>query len=153
MSRSLKYDSIFFSTTDIYMDTTVDHFTPLALRVRGNKLVWSLLNTIVDGLRSVILFTYSRIARVISRSILFSCAVQPHAARTVPRTLDLIARTLKVELIIKKKSLSLYFYNTTSQRASKKSFQEGPSLLQIPAKSRGLICIRTSSVNHNKSFK
>ena len=41
VSRSLKYDSNFFSTTDIYIlyiytDTTVDHFTPLALRVRGN---------------------------------------------------------------------------------------------------------------------
>ena len=41
VSRSLKYDSNIFSTTDIYiyiyMDTTVDHFTPLALRVRGKK--------------------------------------------------------------------------------------------------------------------
>ena len=27
--------------SDIYMDTTVDHFTPLALRVRGNNFhVW-----------------------------------------------------------------------------------------------------------------
>ena len=41
VSRSLKYDSIFFSTTDIYiyMDTTVDHFTPLALCVRGNNII------------------------------------------------------------------------------------------------------------------
>ena len=41
VSRSLKYDSnIFFVHKHIqyiYMDTTVDHFTPLALRVRGNK--------------------------------------------------------------------------------------------------------------------
>ena len=36
VSRSLKYDSNFFSSTYIYMDTTTDHFTPLALRVRGN---------------------------------------------------------------------------------------------------------------------
>ena len=39
VSRSLKYDSNIFSTTDIYMDTTVDHFTPLALRVRGNDVM------------------------------------------------------------------------------------------------------------------
>ena len=32
VSRSLK---IFFSSTNIYMDTTTDHFTTLALRVRG----------------------------------------------------------------------------------------------------------------------
>ena len=40
VSRSLKYDSnIFFVYKHIYiyMDTTVDHFTPLALRVRGKK--------------------------------------------------------------------------------------------------------------------
>ena len=45
VSRSLKYDSNFFLSTNIhyvytiiyYMDTTTDHFTPLALRVRGNK--------------------------------------------------------------------------------------------------------------------
>ena len=40
VSRSLKYDSnIFFVHRHIYiyMDTTVDHFTPLALRVRGTK--------------------------------------------------------------------------------------------------------------------
>ena len=37
VSRSLKYDSnIFFVHQHIAMDTTVDHFTPLALRVRGN---------------------------------------------------------------------------------------------------------------------
>ena len=39
VSRSLKYDSnIFFVHKHIYnyMDTTTDHFTPLALRVRGN---------------------------------------------------------------------------------------------------------------------
>ena len=38
VSRSLKYDSnIFFDHKHIYiyMDTTVDHFTPLALRVWG----------------------------------------------------------------------------------------------------------------------
>ena len=46
VSRSLKYDSnIFFRPQTyiyilyIYMDTTVDHFTPLALRVRGNNLI------------------------------------------------------------------------------------------------------------------
>ena len=45
MSRSLKYDSNFFSRPQtlyiyIYMDTTVDHFTLLALRVWGkNALV------------------------------------------------------------------------------------------------------------------
>ena len=41
VSRSLKYDSnIFFDLRHIYiyMDTTVDHFTPLALRVRGKKI-------------------------------------------------------------------------------------------------------------------
>ena len=45
VSRSLKYDSnIFFVHRHIYiyiyvyMDTTVDHFTPLALRVRGKKV-------------------------------------------------------------------------------------------------------------------
>ena len=44
VSRSLKYDSNFFSTTDIYiyiyiyMDTTTDHFTPLTLRVRGKNI-------------------------------------------------------------------------------------------------------------------
>ena len=47
VSRSLKYDSnIFFDHRHIYiyiyiyiyMDTTTDHFTPLALRVRGNEL-------------------------------------------------------------------------------------------------------------------
>ena len=45
VSRSLKYDSnIFFVHRHIYiyiyiyMDSTVDHFTPLALHVRGNKL-------------------------------------------------------------------------------------------------------------------
>ena len=44
VSRSLKYDSNFFFDHRhiyiyiyIYMDTTTDHFTPLALRVRGNK--------------------------------------------------------------------------------------------------------------------
>ena len=40
MSRSLKYDSNFFFNHRhiyIYMDTTTDHFTPLALRVRGNN--------------------------------------------------------------------------------------------------------------------
>ena len=40
VSRSLKYDSnIFFDHRYIYiyMDTTTDHFTPLALHVRGNK--------------------------------------------------------------------------------------------------------------------
>ena len=44
VSRSLKYDSNFFFDhrhiynyyNNIYMDTTTDHFTPLALRVRGN---------------------------------------------------------------------------------------------------------------------
>ena len=39
VSPSLKYDSnIFFIHKHIYiyMDTTVDHFTPLALHVRGN---------------------------------------------------------------------------------------------------------------------
>ena len=43
VSRSLKYDSNFFFDHRhiyiyIYMDTTVDHFTPLALRVRGKNL-------------------------------------------------------------------------------------------------------------------
>ena len=41
VSRSLKYDSNFFFDHRhiyIYMDTTVDHFTPLALRVRGKKI-------------------------------------------------------------------------------------------------------------------
>ena len=40
VSRSLKYDSnIFFDHKHIYvyMDTTTDHFTQLALRVRGNN--------------------------------------------------------------------------------------------------------------------
>ena len=40
VSRSLKYDSNFFLDHRhiyIYMDTTTDHFTPLVLRVRGNK--------------------------------------------------------------------------------------------------------------------
>ena len=37
VSRSLKYDSNIFSSTNIYMDTTTDHFTPLTLRVRCNK--------------------------------------------------------------------------------------------------------------------
>ena len=38
VNRSLKYDSnIFFVHKHIYMDTTTDHFTPLALRVWGNK--------------------------------------------------------------------------------------------------------------------
>ena len=40
VSRSLKYDSKFFFDHRhiyiLYMDTTVDHFTLLALRVRGN---------------------------------------------------------------------------------------------------------------------
>ena len=47
VSRSLKYDSnIFFVHKHIYtlyiyiyMVTTTDHFTPLALRVRGNYLI------------------------------------------------------------------------------------------------------------------
>ena len=42
VSRSLKYDSnIFFDHKRIYiyMDTTVDHFTPLALHVRGKNLI------------------------------------------------------------------------------------------------------------------
>ena len=40
VSRSLKYDSnIFIVHKHIYyMDTTVDHFTPLALCVRGNNM-------------------------------------------------------------------------------------------------------------------
>ena len=41
MSRSLKYDSNFFFDHGhiyIYMDTTVDHFTPLTLRVRGKYI-------------------------------------------------------------------------------------------------------------------
>ena len=44
VSRSLKYDSNYFFRPQtyiyiyIYMDTTVDHFTPLALRVRGNNI-------------------------------------------------------------------------------------------------------------------
>ena len=47
VSRSLKYDSNYFFDHRhiyiyiyiyIYMDTTIDHFTPLALRVRGNDL-------------------------------------------------------------------------------------------------------------------
>ena len=43
VSRSLKYDSNIFSVHKhniyniYYMDTTTNHFTPLALRVRGNK--------------------------------------------------------------------------------------------------------------------
>ena len=40
VSRSVKYDSnIFFvhKRIYIYMDTTTDYFTPLALRVRGKK--------------------------------------------------------------------------------------------------------------------
>ena len=36
VSRSLKYDSNFFFVHK-HMDTTTDHFTPLALRVRGNS--------------------------------------------------------------------------------------------------------------------
>ena len=36
VSRSLKYDSNFFPTTNIYI---FDHFTPLALRVRGKKVI------------------------------------------------------------------------------------------------------------------
>ena len=43
VSRSLKYDSnIFLDHRHIYIytDTTVDHFTPLALRVRGNNLYY-----------------------------------------------------------------------------------------------------------------
>ena len=39
VSRSLKYDSnIFFDHKHIYMDTTTDHFTPLALRVRDKNI-------------------------------------------------------------------------------------------------------------------
>ena len=40
VSQSLKYDSIFFLVHKhiIYMDTNTNHFTPLALRVRGNKV-------------------------------------------------------------------------------------------------------------------
>ena len=47
VSRSLKYDANFFLFTNIYiyiyiyMDTTTDHFTPLALRVRGNKCTFN----------------------------------------------------------------------------------------------------------------
>ena len=42
VSRSLKYDSNFFFVHKhiyiyIYMDTTTDHFTPLALRVWGKN--------------------------------------------------------------------------------------------------------------------
>ena len=42
VNRSLKYDSNFFFVHKhiyIYQDTTTDHFTPLALRVRGNDSV------------------------------------------------------------------------------------------------------------------
>ena len=44
VSRSLKYDSKFFfdHRHNIYMDTTVDHFTPLTLRVRGNNMAYLL---------------------------------------------------------------------------------------------------------------
>ena len=41
VSQSLKYDSKFFldhKHINIYMDTNPDHFTPLALRVRGNYI-------------------------------------------------------------------------------------------------------------------
>ena len=40
VSRYLKYDSNIFLSINIYyiyMDTTTNHFTPLALRVRGNN--------------------------------------------------------------------------------------------------------------------
>ena len=43
VSRSLKYDSNFFFVHKhiniLYMDTNTDHFTPLALRVRGKNNV------------------------------------------------------------------------------------------------------------------
>ena len=42
VNRSLKYDSnIFFVHKHIYIyqDTTTDHFTPLALRVRGKNYI------------------------------------------------------------------------------------------------------------------
>ena len=41
VSQSLKYDSNFFLVhkhINTYMDTNLDHFTSLALRVRGNNL-------------------------------------------------------------------------------------------------------------------
>ena len=38
VSRSLKYDSKFFFVHK-HMDTTYDHFTPLALHVRGNNVL------------------------------------------------------------------------------------------------------------------
>ena len=45
VSRSLKYDAnFFFVHKHIYiyiMDTTTDHFTPLALRMRGNKCTFN----------------------------------------------------------------------------------------------------------------
>ena len=37
VSWSLKYDSIFFCSTNIYMVTNTNHFTPLALRMRGTR--------------------------------------------------------------------------------------------------------------------
>ena len=37
VSRSVKYDSNIYINIIICMDTTTDHFTPLALRVRGNN--------------------------------------------------------------------------------------------------------------------
>ena len=44
VSQSLKYDSKFFFVHKhiiiyIYVDTNNDHFTPLALRVRGNDVL------------------------------------------------------------------------------------------------------------------
>ena len=42
VSRSLKYSNIFF--VHKHMDTSPDHFTPLALRVRGNKDIMVIQN-------------------------------------------------------------------------------------------------------------
>ena len=72
VSRSLKYDSnIFFVHKHIYiyMDTTVDHFTPLALRVRGNNLnqlpIHEIANFCVD-----LLYIYVTVFRVSIISLL-----------------------------------------------------------------------------------
>ena len=54
MSRSLKYDSnFFFDHRHIYIyiwtPCAVDHFTPLALRVRGNKDIFEDLSRNASG--------------------------------------------------------------------------------------------------------
>ena len=62
VSRSLKYDSNFFFVhkhINIYMDTSPDHFTTLALRVRGKKLKNKLELVLQDWSR----FFYDHAAR------------------------------------------------------------------------------------------